>query len=262
MRHRPRRRWFLARPAMLTIAIAAVLAGIGVAPSERTPSSVPAAAAPAGIETIDHVIIVVQENRSFDHYFGTYPGADGIPRTDGRWDVCLPDPGPRSVRAALPLDHVLRRRRRAQPLGVGARRQQGQDGRLRRDRPPERQHVQAPSEHPPVPKDGARSGAPTRRDGVPHARRDPELLGVRGSVRPAGPDVRAERLVDAARAPVPDLRLVGGLLGSPRPDELYVGPERPRRRMEGRQRRPRPVRVDRHHVPAPRARRVLGLLRG
>jgi hypothetical protein len=77
---------------MLTIAIVAVLAGIGVAPPERTTSSVPTAAAPAGIETIDHIIIVVQENRSFDHYFGTYPGADGIPRTDGRWDVCLPDP--------------------------------------------------------------------------------------------------------------------------------------------------------------------------
>ena len=77
---------------MLTIAIVAVLAGIGVAPPERTTSSVPAAAAPAGIETIDHIIIVVQENRSFDHYFGTYPGADGIPRTNGRWDVCLPDP--------------------------------------------------------------------------------------------------------------------------------------------------------------------------
>jgi len=77
---------------MFTIAIAAVVAGIGVAPPERTPSPAMAAAAPAGIETIDHIIIVVQENRSFDHYFGTYPGADGIPRTDDRWDVCLPDP--------------------------------------------------------------------------------------------------------------------------------------------------------------------------
>jgi phospholipase C len=33
----------------------------------------------AGIQTIKHVIIVMQENRSFDEYFGTYPGADGIP---------------------------------------------------------------------------------------------------------------------------------------------------------------------------------------
>jgi phospholipase C len=28
---------------------------------------------------IQHVIIIVQENRSFDQYFGTYPGADGFP---------------------------------------------------------------------------------------------------------------------------------------------------------------------------------------
>src|SRR5262245_17010966 len=54
----------------------------------------PAPGEPQGIEAIDHVIIVVQENRSFDHYFGTYPGADGIPRTDGSWDVCIPDPKP------------------------------------------------------------------------------------------------------------------------------------------------------------------------
>jgi phospholipase C len=33
----------------------------------------------AGIQTIKHVIVVMQENRSFDEYFGTYPGADGIP---------------------------------------------------------------------------------------------------------------------------------------------------------------------------------------
>jgi len=38
---------------------------------------------PAGIGKIKHVIIVMQENRSFDTYFGTYPGADGIPMTDG-----------------------------------------------------------------------------------------------------------------------------------------------------------------------------------
>ena len=33
----------------------------------------------AGIHKIRHVIVVMQENRSFDSYFGTYPGADGIP---------------------------------------------------------------------------------------------------------------------------------------------------------------------------------------
>jgi phospholipase C len=34
----------------------------------------------------------MQENRSFDSYFGTYPGADGIPTRDGAPSVCVPDP--------------------------------------------------------------------------------------------------------------------------------------------------------------------------
>ena len=34
----------------------------------------------------------MQENRSFDSYFGTYPGADGLPRQNGRFTVCVPDP--------------------------------------------------------------------------------------------------------------------------------------------------------------------------
>ncbi len=39
------------------------------------------------IHLIRHVVIIMQENRSFDSYFGTYPGADGIPA-----GVCVPDP--------------------------------------------------------------------------------------------------------------------------------------------------------------------------
>jgi phospholipase C len=41
----------------------------------------------AGIHKIQHVVIIMQENRSFDTYFGTYPGADGIPH-----GVCVPNP--------------------------------------------------------------------------------------------------------------------------------------------------------------------------
>ena len=41
---------------------------------------------------IKHVIIIFQENRSFDSYFGTYPGADGIPMRNGVPTVCNPDP--------------------------------------------------------------------------------------------------------------------------------------------------------------------------
>jgi phospholipase C len=45
-------------------------------------------AEPEGIHKIQHVIMIMQENRTFDAYFGTYPGANGIPH-----GVCVPDPG-------------------------------------------------------------------------------------------------------------------------------------------------------------------------
>jgi phospholipase C len=45
-----------------------------------------------GIHKIKHVVVIMQENRSFDSYFGTYPGADGIPMRNGVPAVCLPDP--------------------------------------------------------------------------------------------------------------------------------------------------------------------------
>ncbi len=41
-----------------------------------------AASAPGRIE---HLVVVMQENHTFDNYFGTFPGADGIPR-----DACQP----------------------------------------------------------------------------------------------------------------------------------------------------------------------------
>ena len=44
-------------------------------------------AAATRIHKIRHVVIIMQENRSFDSYFGTFPGADGIPA-----GVCAPDP--------------------------------------------------------------------------------------------------------------------------------------------------------------------------
>jgi len=65
-------------------ASAAVLAAAAVALA-AAPS---AGATPVeGIHNIRHVIVLMQENRSFDSYFGTYPGANGIPA-----GVCVPDP--------------------------------------------------------------------------------------------------------------------------------------------------------------------------
>jgi phospholipase C len=48
-----------------------------------------------GIHKIKHVVVIMQENRSFDSYFGTYPGADGLPAHSGTFTVCVPNPATR-----------------------------------------------------------------------------------------------------------------------------------------------------------------------
>ena len=70
----------------LTLGIHTV--GAAVAP----PHANKEAAVPMGIHKIKHVVMIMQENRSFDTYFGTYPGADGFPMAAGKPDVCVPDP--------------------------------------------------------------------------------------------------------------------------------------------------------------------------
>ncbi|HEX4838627.1 MAG TPA: alkaline phosphatase family protein [Solirubrobacteraceae bacterium] len=69
----------MGRSGRLTLAV-----GIAVALGSVTSAS----ALPIdGIHNIKHVIMIMQENRTFDQYFGTYPGANGIPP-----GVCVPDP--------------------------------------------------------------------------------------------------------------------------------------------------------------------------
>jgi phospholipase C len=58
----------------------AVVAAVCVKPGISQP-------APKGIHKIEHVIVIMQENRSFDEYFGAYPGADGPPT-----GTCAPNP--------------------------------------------------------------------------------------------------------------------------------------------------------------------------
>src|SRR5229473_8323710 len=56
-------------------------------------TSAPTPAPLTGIHKIQHIVIVMQENRSFDSYFGTFPGADGLPRdSSGNFATCVPDP--------------------------------------------------------------------------------------------------------------------------------------------------------------------------
>ncbi len=64
--------------------------GIIAASAWLCASSAYAAATAGEASKIKHIIIIMQENRSFDHYFGTYPGADGIAMADGKAKACIP----------------------------------------------------------------------------------------------------------------------------------------------------------------------------
>jgi len=65
---------------------------VAVAPAILPGRTSPGDAAAGGIQQIRHVVVIMQENRSFDSYFGTYPGADGYPMRHGVPAVCAPDP--------------------------------------------------------------------------------------------------------------------------------------------------------------------------
>ncbi len=98
-KHRRTAAWVLA------LAAAAGACSSGSSTAEHTSTSTPSTTTervpggpagtylvPAGIHKIKHVIVIQQENRSFDEYFGTFPGADGIPMQGGTPTVCVNDP--------------------------------------------------------------------------------------------------------------------------------------------------------------------------
>src|SRR5215472_4950083 len=86
----------MGRSWLACLAIVAVLGSCALAactgPTNVTGSANPDLASLTGIHKIRHVIIIMQENRSFDNYFGTYPGADGIPMRNGAPTTCMPNP--------------------------------------------------------------------------------------------------------------------------------------------------------------------------
>jgi phospholipase C len=80
-------------------AVIAIVAGLGGGANRAAARSSAAPASSAstrlhGIHKIQHVVVIMQENRSFDSYFGTYPHADGIPGLAGHPGKvpCVPDP--------------------------------------------------------------------------------------------------------------------------------------------------------------------------
>src|SRR5579863_8674846 len=72
--------------------IAAMCATISLAACSSTANNQTTTQSDSGIHKIKHIVVIMQENRSFDSYFGTYPGADGIPMSNGVPTVCAPDP--------------------------------------------------------------------------------------------------------------------------------------------------------------------------
>jgi phospholipase C len=85
-----RRSWIggVALGALLLAGCAGLLSHAGA----HGPFGAARASSVSDIRKIKHVVVIMQENRSFDSYFGTYPGADGIPMKNGIPTVCVPDP--------------------------------------------------------------------------------------------------------------------------------------------------------------------------
>ena len=83
------RREDLRGPAVRRLTLAAAAAIVGASIASLVPSTSAMGAprdggtpAPAGVPTttpVHHFVTMLQENHSFDNYFGTYPGADGLP---------------------------------------------------------------------------------------------------------------------------------------------------------------------------------------
>jgi phospholipase C len=76
----------------------------------RRATAIPAATPTGTIADVEHVVILMQENRSFDHYFGTYQGVRGFG-----------DPRPiplYGASAEAPTEPVFRQPHPMEPAGV------------------------------------------------------------------------------------------------------------------------------------------------
>ena len=87
-----------ALPAQIISAVAPTNTSATASSATAAPTDT-ATSAPAGSDLlsqartkIKHIVVVMQENRSFDTYFGTYPGANGFPVQNGQFTVCVNDP--------------------------------------------------------------------------------------------------------------------------------------------------------------------------
>ncbi|MFT4267605.1 MAG: phospholipase C, phosphocholine-specific [Xenophilus sp.] len=81
----PSRRSFLKHSATTTLSAATLAA---FPPSIRKALAIPAHNETGTIKDVKHVVILMQENRGFDHYFGTFKGVRGF---GDRFTIPLPD---------------------------------------------------------------------------------------------------------------------------------------------------------------------------
>jgi phospholipase C len=63
--------------AVCLLLVLAACGGGGDSASPVLPSSPAPVGGPTGTQLIQHVVFIIKENRTFDNYFGTFPGADG-----------------------------------------------------------------------------------------------------------------------------------------------------------------------------------------
>ena len=187
---------------MRVVAVATVIAIVGVAGysagvrhgrGTRVADDVP----PLGIHKIRHVIVIMQENRSFDSYFGTYPGADGIPMKHGVPTACLPDLKPlpcvRPFADHADVNSGGPHHSTNATLDINDGRMDGFAVRARIAA-----HTCVDSVNPEC-AGVRRSDGPTGRDGLPHGHGPAELLDLRPRLRTPRSHVRTERVVEPAR---------------------------------------------------------------
>jgi phospholipase C len=80
-------RWGVITPIALALLVSASWMNAWLSP----------AVAATGAQLIKHIVVIMQENRSYDEYFGTFPGANGIPP-----GTCVPG---RLLRTCAPAYH-------------------------------------------------------------------------------------------------------------------------------------------------------------
>src|SRR3990172_11828483 len=91
------RGWFMTRVRLLPLTL--VLCGLALAhPGSPPPAMADAASTSDLSQRIDHVIVVVEENHTFDSYFGGYPGANGTYAVDSY---------PRDPTTGTPVEPIL-----------------------------------------------------------------------------------------------------------------------------------------------------------